>query len=127
MSAQKQGISPWTGKAIDPQPSIVLGRDMNNRVNPIARDLNAETISNDWNKATPDNFHGDRLAGKQFNQEWLSIKIEEGYHVYDIGSGNNPIGQNYGMELRYLQNYNNLTNVRVIVSYRYVRIIYYVP
>lgn len=97
---------------------------MKNRVNPVANLLKQETISRDWESATRNNFNDDYLAGKQFNKEWLEIKIEEGYVIYDIGSGTQPIGVNYGMELRNLQGYPNIYPTYVIF-YKHLSIIYY--
>ena len=120
--ANKNNINPWTGR---PKKGIVIGRDMVNRVNPTAGNMGIETISNDWNNATQNDFNNDMLAGKQFNKEWLSVKIEEGYAVFDIGEGSYPIGTNYGMELRCLHGYTNIYPTHIIVLFRHISIIYY--
>jgi hypothetical protein len=103
MSAQKQGISPWTGKAIDPQPSIVLGRDMNNRVNPVAKDLGAKTISKEWdaNFGSRDVHHNEGLS---FNKQWLEFQIEQNVKIYDLGTGKVRNTSNYyNMEQQVIQ------------------------
>ena len=42
-----------------------------------------------------------------------------------IGKGNNPIGVNYGMELRYLQGYDNVYPTTIIFIYKKVSIIHF--
>ena len=121
--ASNHNINPWTGKPKG--QGIVIGRDMKTRVNPTAEILNMETISNDWNASSRNNFNNDILVGKQFNRDWFQIKIEEGYAIFDIGKGNNPIGVNYGMELRYLQGYDNVYPTTIIFIYKKVSIIHF--
>jgi RHS repeat-associated protein len=121
--AKKNDLNPWTG--VKNGNKIVIGRDMSNRVNPIAKDLKSETISEAWENTTKDNFHNDFLAGKQFNKRWIEIKIEEQYAIYDIGPGNNDIGINYGMELRTINQYENVFQVKVVIQTKYIRIITY--
>lgn len=44
---------------------------------------------------------------------------------YDIGPGNNDIGINYGMELRTINQYENVFQVKVVIQTKYIRIITY--
>ena len=98
---RQRGINPWTGKYEG--NSIVLGRDMYNRVDPTGKDLGAETISNDWNQ----NFGKMKISDKQgldFNYEWFDSKLNSNYKVFDIGPGSNmQYNHNYIMELNTLQ------------------------
>jgi RHS repeat-associated protein len=113
--AKQNNLNPLTGK---PNRSIVIGRDMDNWVNPIAEDLGAETISNDWNKAVKENvFHpNDRIGGRGFNKEWIIDKTQLEYHIYDVGQ--NPASQlrpslNYSMETSYIGSINYPSVYRV--------------
>lgn len=121
--ATSHNINPWTGRPNS--RIIVIGRDMGGRVNPVANVIEAETISSDWNSATNDNFRGNILEGKQFNRDWIQLKIEQGYAIFDIGEGSFPVGYNYGMELRYLQGYPSVYPTHIVVLYRRISIIYY--
>ena len=108
-SAKRQGINPWTGKYSN---AIAIGRGQEARIDPAARDLNAETISNDWNK----NFGRNRLSNKQsldFNYDWFEGKLDLDYKVFDLGSGNfNNYSPNYTLELNSLQ-YRNYQSINV--------------
>jgi hypothetical protein len=98
--AKKNDINPWSGKY---NKSIVLGRDMAGRVNPAAGDLNAETITNDWNAKFGDSRVSDS-KGLSFNGKWLNGKMNDGYHIYDIGNGGLPNGKYYGLEQKLMLN-----------------------
>lgn len=119
MSAKNAGVNPWTGRRDN---SIVIGRNMEGRVNPVARDLGAETISNDWNNAT--DFYSDPLAGKEFNRNWLQGRMDNGAFIYDIGTGGASQGMYYGMEQRLIINYSNTTGAYYWNPFG-LRIIYY--
>ena len=122
--SKKHNLDPLTG--LKKGNKIVIGRNMRDRVNPVANDINGETITESWNNATNDNFHGDRLAGKQFNKHWIDVKIEENYYIYDIGPvNNNDIGYNYGMELRTINQYENVFQMRLIIHTKHIRVIKY--
>lgn len=100
-AAKAQGINPWTGKYEG--NSIVIGRNMQNRVDPAAKDLGAETITGDWGAE----FGKSRISDKQgldFNYKWFDEKLNSNYKIFDIGSGNiNNYNHNYMMELNTLQ------------------------
>jgi len=121
--ATSHNINPWTGRPNS--RIIVIGRDMGGRVNPVANVIEAETISSDWNSATNDNYRGNILEGKQFNRDWIQLKKEQRYAIFDIGEGSFPVGYNYGMELRYLQGYPSVYPTHIVVLYRRISIIYY--
>jgi len=128
MAAKDAGLNPWTGKANNPKPSIVIGRDMDNRVNPAAKDLGAKTISNDWNNHFGEgtNVHPD--VGVPFNQGWIEIQIEQNIRIYDIGTGGNPTSSPYyNIELNTIQNmnYQNVTPTYYIHYRQTIRIIYH--
>jgi hypothetical protein len=127
MAANKAGLSPWTGKPKISKPSIVIGRNMNNRVNPAAKDLGAKTISPEWNE----HFRNRQVhyeEGLNFNKIWIEIQIEQQVKIYDIGGDRFSSG-NYDMELNTIQNYNyqNVSPAYYIHYKQTVRIIYCYP
>ena len=126
MAAKDAGLNPWTGKANNPKPSIVIGEGMDKRVNPIAKDINSETISKSW----PDNVkafeHGlPTKQGLDFNQQWMESAIFNQLKIYNTG----PVGNNspyYHLEMNTLQ----LHNYQIQSIYYYelgLRVIYYRP
>ena len=68
--------------------SIVIGRDMKNRVNPFAKEIGAETWTGFDTKLT----EAQNLAN---NKAWIQEKINQGYSVYDVGTG--PESSNKGV------------------------------
>ena len=128
MAAKNAGLNPWTGKSKIQKPSIVLGRDMDNRVNPAAKDLGAKTISEDWNnhfgKGT--DVHHDK--GLPFNENWLKMQLDQQVKIYNIGPGN-ALGTSiyYNMEMNMIKS-TNYQNVTPAYYYHYrdvFQIIYY--
>jgi hypothetical protein len=79
--ANKAGLDPWTGKPIK---SVVIGRAQKEWVNPIAKDLESETISPAW-----DEEFGDRKIsyreGADFNKNWIEGQMKDGVHIIDAG------------------------------------------
>lgn len=105
-AAKSSDINPWSGRANN---SIVIGENQVGRVEPAARDLHSSTIRNDW---PADNFYGDRLAGKQFNANWIDTRMEQNYWIYDIGpKGSTTTSPYYGLESAHTLNYPNVSNV----------------
>ena len=122
-SAQHDGLNPWTGK---PKNSVVIGRQMESRVNPAAHDLGAETITKPWNEHFGEGVIVSDSEGIHFNREWYSGKLNKGYTVYDIGTGGLPNGKYYGAELFLSKGYWNIikTNYWSFLNNN-IRIIYY--
>ena len=122
-SAKEAGRNPWTGKF---ERSVVIGRQMENRVNPAASDLGAETITKTWNEEFGEGFRVSDSKGIQFNRRWYSGKLNDGYRVYDIGSGGLPTGKYYGAELSLSKGYWNVSKTNYWSFFNNnIRIIYY--
>jgi hypothetical protein len=101
-------IDPWSGVY---KNSIVIGEGMKDRVGPTANDLNAETISKDWpNKI--DAYIGKNMPtgeGLEFNSQWIQNKIDNNYHIYDIGPKLNTVKSPfYNLEVGRTLGYPNL-------------------
>jgi RHS repeat-associated protein len=121
--AKANDINPWTGKY---NKSVVIGRQMESRVNPAAGDLGAETITNAWNEQFGEGVRVSDSKGIQFNRRWYSSKLNDGYHVYDIGSGGLPTGKYYGAELSLSKGYWNISKTNYWSFFNNnMRIIYY--
>jgi len=96
--AVKNDINPWNGSS---NKSIVIGEGMD-RVNLWADDLNAATIKKDWG----DNNVGDAYIkigneykptgeGLDFNANWIQNKIDNNYHIFDIGPRGTSVSSPY--------------------------------
>jgi hypothetical protein len=111
-------IDPWSGK---PKNSIVIGENQIARVEPIAKELGAETIKNDW---TDHSFNKDPLQGKQFNAKWMEVKIQKDYYIYDIGPKNQQIQSKfYRMEAAKSLNYSRTYKVYHVQQIKTIRIL----
>lgn len=73
--------------------TAVIGRDMDNRVIPFANGIGADY----WKGWDPNLSDAENLVN---NQKWIQGLKEEGYTIYDIGTGpkSNEKGDFYGME-----------------------------
>lgn len=125
-TSKANGINPWSGKA---DKSIILGRDMKGRVNPLGEDLGAETISRDWDKNFGDSNPNPTLKeGLDFNYEWLDSKTNNNYKVFDIGPGKlNNYSPNFTMEqnLIYIKNYPTINAQSFQMLNGKIRVIYF--
>lgn len=122
--AKQNDLNPWSG--IKNGPKIILGRGMNDRINPAALDMGAETISKDWhNKFGSLNILDEH--GLDFNSNWLNSKMNQNYNIYDFGRGSffNNNGLYYGLELQMISNYSNLSSGRFLYNNYGIRIINY--
>lgn len=69
---------------------------MNDRIKPIAMDLKAETIAKNWDaKNLGDAYikigseNKPTGEGLDFNARWVQNKVNNGYHIFDIGPKRN--------------------------------------
>ncbi len=95
-----------------PNSSVVLGRYMDDIVNPTAEDIGSETIKKYWNERAKI-IGSDFLKGKEINAQWIEYHKQQGTYFYDRGGSLNG-SLNYPMELRMLNQYNRLYNIRPI-------------
>ncbi len=124
--ARDNNIDPITGK-FENSKTIVIGRNQNGRVNPAAHDLDGETISESWRNSFGDNRIPDR-TGLDFNYDWFSKKLDQGYNVINIGDGGiSNYSPNFTMELNTLQHrsYPTIQARYYGFSSNRVRVIYY--
>ena len=112
--AKNNDINPWTGKY---NKSILIGEGMYDRVIPSSRDLSSETIANEW-PSNVDAYIGKNMPtpeGLEFNSQWIQNRIDNGYHIYDIGPKGSSINSSYyNLEVGRTLNYQYLHN-----TYRY--------
>jgi hypothetical protein len=78
---------------------ITLGENQTERVKPVAEQLGAKEISQDWPVHLPtSNPDGSRLSKEQiqqnmdFNQTWIQEQIQQGEDAIDIGKDPNRFG-----------------------------------
>ncbi len=95
-----------------PNNSIVIGRNMRSVVDPTADDIGSKTITEYWDERSK-MIGSDFLKGKEINAQWLEYHKQQGTYFYDRGGSLNG-SLNYPMELRMLNQYNRMYNIRPI-------------
>ncbi len=64
------------------------------------------------------------MEGLQFNQQWIEIKMQSDYYIYDIGpKGMFPSSPYYNLELNTIINYPGVYNVQHIRHIQTIRIL----
>ncbi len=124
----KNDINPWNGTF---NKSIVIGEGMNDRIAPVAKDLRAETIARDWENSNIGdayikigNDYKPTGKGLDYNSQWIQNKIDNGYHIYDIGPrGASVSSPYYNLEVGRTLNYPSLhpTNTYNMPGIRIIR------
>jgi|GEM_PF-1183607 len=123
-AAKKNDINPWTGR---PNKSITIGEGMNSRICPMAKDLNSETIPRDM----PEAYFGKEInstyttsEAMQYNAEWIEIKMQNDYYIYDVGpKGSTVTSPYYNMEVGRTMIYPRVYNVYHVQQIQTIRIL----
>lgn len=118
--AKQQGMNPWTGKYDN---SVAVGR-IQDRVNMLAKDVGAETITDDWSVEFGKS-NVPKKIGLDYNNKWFNSKLENNYNVYDFGRNGLNYGPNYGLESMMLTNYPNVINTNTFTLSKNLRVIIY--
>jgi RHS repeat-associated protein len=122
--AVKNDINPWNGSF---NKSVAIGEGMDARVTPAAADLKAETIARDWESNNIRELYigKDMPSGKglDFNAQWIQNKIDNNYHIFDLGPRGTSVSSPYynlevGRTLSYPYlhptNTYNMSGIRII-------------
>ena len=91
-------INPWSGK---PNKSFTIGEGMEDRVKPVAKDLNSEKLKLP-DELQPGYIGKDMIDPRamDYNSNIIEIKMQQDYYFFDVGPrGNNIRSSFYNMEV----------------------------